>query len=200
MSRYCFYIDRFNVYHALRNNYRKLLWLNYRSIAETAIGPKDEIVGIYYFSAFVTWKPGAVFNHKEYIKALRSVGVEFVQGKFKKKTLKCHKCHAEYNTHEEKQTDVNIAVKIVADAASNKFDKAVIISADSDLIPAIRTVHQLTPEKEVGVMMPIGRNSIELRQEADFRRKMKRQHLEDCQFAQRLKIGSDIVECPERWR
>jgi len=106
----------------------------------------------------------------------------------------------QYKSHEEKQTDVNIAVKIVADAAEDKFDKAVIVSADTDLIPAIKTVHKIRPEKEIGVMFPVGRNSFELRQEADFIWKMKSKRLISCQFPAKLKIGKNTIECPPEWQ
>ena len=200
MSRYCFYIDGFNVYYALQNGFQQFKWLNYKKLAEIVVGPKDTIAEVYYFSSYVTWKPNSVLRHKKYIKALRSVGVEFVVGRFKPKTLKCHHCLKDYNSHEEKQTDVNIAVQIVADAAIDKFDKAVIISADSDLIPVIKTVHRLRPEKEVGVMFPVGRNSFELRQAADFTLKMKRNHLISCQFPEKIKIGREIIERPASWK
>lgn len=126
--------------------------------------------------------------------------MEFIKGRFKDKTLKCHKCLATYKSHEEKQTDVNIAVQIVADAAADKFDRAIIISADTDLIPAITTVHKLTPEKEIGVLFPIGRNSFELREAADFAIKMKTKHLDSCQFAWKLQVGKDVVKCPDNWK
>lgn len=69
MNRYCFYIDGFNVYFALNNGYSKYKWLDYKKLAKSIIGSKDEINHIYYFSSFVTWKPNSVTNHKEYIKA-----------------------------------------------------------------------------------------------------------------------------------
>jgi len=48
-------------------------------------------------------------------------------------------CGATWISYEEKETDVNIAVSLVADAASSAADIALLISADSDLCPAIRT-------------------------------------------------------------
>ena len=42
MSRYCIYIDGFNVYYALQQpSYRKYKWLNYRKLAESVIGNND---------------------------------------------------------------------------------------------------------------------------------------------------------------
>ena len=95
MSRYCFYIDGFNVYYALNGNhsldsfpYRKYKWLNYRKLAESVIGQKDTIAGIFYFTSFVKWKtPDVVHRHKQYIKVLRKVGVETIQGRFMGKDI-----------------------------------------------------------------------------------------------------------------
>ena len=191
MSRYSFYIDGLNVYHALSDpdpvtkarKYAKYKWLNYRKLAEKVVSAKDTIVDIYCFTAIVDWniqtKQHSRFRHNLYNKVLRSVGVEIVKGRFLKKRVMCHLCHRYFKTHEEKRTDVNIALKLLTDAIEDRYDKALIISADSDLIPAIEAVHKVTPDKEVGVMFPIGRTSVHLRQEADFRRKMSEALLKD---------------------
>lgn len=205
MARFCFYVDGFNVYYsiqqfALRYKTPKYKWLNYQDLAKSSIGNKDTIEAIYYFSSYLSWKPQSVARHKTYIKALRSVGVEYIQGRFKEKTLKCHHCHKRYKSHEEKQTDVNIAVKIVADASVDKFDKAVIVSADTDLIPAIKTVHDIWPDKEVGVMFPVASHSFELKQVADFTWKMKPKRLISCQFPPKIKAGNSVIECPVEWQ
>ena len=60
---------------------------------------------------------------------------------------KCHLCNKHYLTHKEKRTDVNIALKLFCDAIDDLYDKALIISADSDLIPAIQAVNKYTPDK-----------------------------------------------------
>ena len=216
MARYSFYIDGFNVYHALndpweypgkqpktRENrryiYRKYKWINYRKLAESCIRHKDSLEGIFYFSTFVTWKPDSVFRHKVYIKALRSAKVEFIEGRFMNKVRTCPLCREKYKAHEEKQTDVNIAVKLLQDAVEDKFDKAVIVSADSDLLPVIKTVHKIAPDKEIGIMFPIKRNSFELRKACDFRFKMGEKLLKKCQFPDELKVGSTIIKRPDSW-
>ena len=202
MARYCFYIDGFNVYYALQEKpyYYKYKWLNYRKLAETVIRAKDQTTGIFYFTAFVTWKPAAVARHEEYIKALRSVGVETIRGRFMKKDIKCHLCGRICNTHEEKQSDVNIALKMLGDAVDDSYDRAVIISADSDLLPVIKTVQRHAPEKEIGVMFPIGCTSFELRQNAAFRLRMREKLLRDCQFPDELRVGSATIRRPESWQ
>jgi uncharacterized LabA/DUF88 family protein len=201
MARFCFYIDGFNVYYALQEKpyYRKYKWLNYRKLAEKVIQSKDEITGIFYFTALVRWKPQSVIRHEEYIKVLRSVGVETIRGRFMRKHIMCHLCNRHFLTHEEKQSDVNIALKMLGDAVEDVYDKALVISADSDLLPVIKSIQFHAPEKEIGVMFPIGYTSFELRQNAAFRRKMSEKLLQDCQFPDRIELGGTIIERPDSW-
>ncbi len=214
MARYCFYIDGFNVYHALNDPcyylpgksetkvypYRKYKWINYHKLGELSIRSKDSLEGVFYFSTFVLWKPDSVARHKIYLKALRSEKVEFIEGRFMVKDRICPLCKGTYKGHEEKQTDVNMAVKLLHDSIEDKFDKAVIISADSDLLPVIKTIHNIAPDKEIGVMFPIGRTSFELRKACDFRLRMREKLLEECQFSDEVKVGSTTIKRPDSWQ
>ena len=201
MSRYCIYVDGFNVYYALQEQpYRKYKWLNYRKLAESVIGKNDHIAGIFYFTAIVRWKQDNAFRHKNYIKALRWARVDTVAGRFLEKRVRCHLCGRFYKTHEEKRTDVNIALKMLGDAIDDLYDKALVLSADSDLIPAIQAVHKYAPEKKVGIMFPIGRNNNDLKREADFRIKMPQSLLRACQFPEKIRIGNTVIQRPVSWR
>jgi hypothetical protein len=80
------------------------------------------------------------------------------------------------------------------------FDRAMIVSADSDLLPVIKAAQRYFPEKEIGVMFPIGRSSFELRQNAHFRRKMPERLLRDCQFPDEVKVGNTVIKRPDSWR
>ena len=200
MGRYCFYIDGFNMYYALQNGYRQYKWLNYRKLCEDIAGPTSSVGKVTYFSAFVTWKPESYRRHQTYIKALRSVQVEYVKGRFLNKRIRCHLCGEVFMTHEEKQTDVNIGIQLLSDAINDEYERAVIVSADSDLIPAIKAVRRHCPAKEIGVMFPIGRTSFELRGEADFCKKMKQRHLRNCQFPNSFQVGSETLQCPANWQ
>lgn len=93
-----------------------------------------------YFTAYATWKQGAVGRHRAYVAALKHAGVDPIIGHFKEKHRRCSSCGATWIGHEEKETDVAIAVTLVADAFTDAYDRALIISADSDLGPAIATV------------------------------------------------------------
>ncbi len=201
MNRYCVYIDGFNVYYALQKPaYQKYKWLNYRKLTENVTGKNANIMGIFYFTAIVRWKRDNTLRHKNYIKALRWARVDAIKGRFLEKEVRCHRCGQLYKTHEEKRTDVNIALKILGDAIDNLYDKALVISADSDLIPAIQAVHKYAPEKRIGVMFPIGRNNNDLKKEADFRIKMPQRLLKACQFPEKIKIGNNIIQRPKSWQ
>jgi uncharacterized LabA/DUF88 family protein len=69
--------------------------------------------------------------------------------------------------HEEKETDVNIAVALLEDAVLDRYDTALLISADSDLCPAVRAMKRLRPEKRVVAAFPPRRQSGDLRRVVD---------------------------------
>jgi uncharacterized LabA/DUF88 family protein len=200
MSRYCFYIDGFNVYYSLNTKrFQKYKWLDYRKVAKGTVKSGDNITGIYYFTILVEWKPDAVARHKQYIKALQSVGVETIFGRFMQKKVRCHVCGRYYKTREEKQTDVNIALRMVCDGIKDLYDRAVIISGDTDLIPAIEAVHRITPDKEIGVMFPLRRYNNSLEKAADFAITMREKMLNRCQFPDKMKVGNTTIVRPDSW-
>ena len=54
-----------------------------------------------------------------------------------KKILKCGIKNISYKTFREKGIDVKIATDMVAAAIDNKYDAAIIVSSDTDLVPMI---------------------------------------------------------------
>ena len=179
-----FFIDGFNVFHSLEDHpeYHKYKWLNYSKLAKCFLPPKTTLNKIYYFTAFATWKPSKVLKHKTYIKALRHVGVDVVHGKFKKKDKYCPNCEKYFKTPEEKKTDVNIAIRLFQDAVNDEYDIAIIISGDSDLIPSVEAIKSTFPSKEIGIVIPIKRHALELKNVSDFHMKMKEKHLASSVF------------------
>lgn len=189
------------MYYSLNNRrFRKYKWLNYREVAKSIIKTGDNITGIFFFTTFVQWKPDSVVRHKQYIKALRFVGIETVLGRFMKKKVRCHICGRYYTTREEKQTDVNIALRLLSDAIADTYDRAVIVSGDTDLVPVIEAVHRVSPDKEIGVMFPLRRYNNSLEKAADFAITMREKMLIHCQFPDKIKVGSTTIERPDSWR
>ncbi len=70
-------------------------------------------------------------------------------------------------SYEEKETDVSIAVQLVEDGVQGVFDAALLISADSDLCPAVRSLKRVDPGKRVIAVFPPRRHSEDLWKAAD---------------------------------
>ena len=114
---------------------------------------------MYYFSAYATWKPSAYAKHRLYVKALESMEVTPIMGKFKEKQRGCLSCRARWVAHEEKETDVNIALWLINTAYKDWFDLAFVVSNDSDLAPAVRMLRAEFPHKRVRIITPPGRRT-----------------------------------------
>lgn len=156
------FVDGFNLYHAINDLSKPtgqkhyLKWLNLRALSQALIHPKDDtLVQVLYFSALATWLDDHTRErHRRYIKALESTHVVPIMGTFKKKPRVCRKCQHEWYSHEEKESDVNLAIHLVKLAYQDAFDKAIIFSADTDLAPAISMVREIFPQKIIFVAMP----------------------------------------------
>jgi uncharacterized LabA/DUF88 family protein len=157
----CF-IDGFNLYHAiadLKDNHLK--WVNLRKLAEAFIKPSQEVLeSVFYFTAYPTWLEGPYRRHQIYVQAQEAMGVTPIIGHFKEKQKKCLKCKATWCAHEEKQSDVNFAIHLLHQAHINGFDKALLVTADSDLCPPIDLVLDTFPEKELIILTPPNRYEI----------------------------------------
>jgi hypothetical protein len=160
------YIDGFNLYHGLHDRYqRRYLWLDLERLVQR-IRPRDQLAAVRYFTAMVRDDPPALARQRTYLDALSAHSgglVQVVLGRYQSKNVSCRQCGSTWTSYEEKETDVNIAVSIVADAAARASDLALIISADSDLCPAIRTARSLNPRRGMIAAFPPRRSSFEIR-------------------------------------
>lgn len=160
MVRAIVYVDGFNLYHALdelRDD--SLKWLCLRRLSESILREGETLKQVKYFSAYATWMTSSFLRHKDYVAALQAEGVKFIEGNFKKKYLKCKVCGAQYHTHEEKETDVNIGIHLVRDTLQDSFDRALVISADTDMASAVAMARSLSGTKRIDVVAPPGRLS-----------------------------------------
>lgn len=174
MKRAAFLIDGFNLYHSVCDALFDLpgsamLWLDLHSLCSSyshliGDGDKIKVERILYFSAFAYHKRdnAKVQRHRQYIKALESTGVEFVEGRFKPRPKKCKACGIKYTKHEEKETDVAIGVTLFELFHRDECDVAVIVSGDTDLVPAIGAVSRNFPGKYVYILFPYKRKNTDL--------------------------------------
>jgi uncharacterized LabA/DUF88 family protein len=205
MNRVSFFIDGFNVFHSLdcQKSYHKYKWLDYSALAKCFITSKDTIADIYYFTAYAEWEPAKKVRHQLLIRALTMQGVKIVFGKFKLRDKKCRHCHKTYQTFEEKQTDVNISIKLFQCAYDDTFDTGILVTGDSDIVPAIKAVKESFPAKRIGLVIPIGRSAEEMKNACDFHMKMKEKHLTDSQFPDSIVIDATkniTLNRPPNWK
>ena len=119
-----------------------------------------------YFTAIVKNEPVAATNQFNYLAALDARNgpqLDVRLGRFKPRTIgRCSVCRQEflcacpttYLSYEEKETDVALGVAMVEDAASGLGEITLLISADSDLIPAVQAIKRLDSARRIYVAMP----------------------------------------------
>lgn len=167
MNRTVVFVDGFNLYHSLdrKSAYYKYKWLDIKGLAESFLTRSHEILEVQYFTALATWHPdrGKVERHEKLIEVYRDMEIKIVKGVFRETTRRCKLCKKVYIAHEEKRTDVNIAVSMLDLAYKGVYDTACLISGDSDLIPAIRKIRDNWPVKSFRLIIPIGRKADELK-------------------------------------
>ena len=200
-KRTIFFIDGFNVYHAIKNSrFNKYKWLDYWELSKKFIGKKDELKGVLYFTAYSVWDNEKIKRHKRLVLANRDQGVDVIFGRFRRVTKNCRQCRKKYQTFEEKRTDVNIAIHLLTNAYKDNYDKAVLISGDSDIIPAVQAVKQAFPEKEISLVIPVGGKAHELAQVIGSSVRMKEVHLRTSQLPNTVTLKNGVVlQRPGEW-
>lgn len=170
-NRLTFLVDGFNLYHSVVDLHAdtgcNCRWLDVRSLCSSflsAIGNRATLDAVYYLSALAyhkeTRRPGTVRRHQTFLDALASTGVVAELAKFKPKEIdyRCEKCghRGTMVRHEEKETDVAIAAKLIEFSVRGAVDGLVVLSGDTDLIPAILTARRLSG-KPVYAILPYKR-------------------------------------------
>ncbi len=211
-TRVSFLVDGFNLYHSVKKAERDLggsttRWLNLRSLFTSYMhlfGREADLEEIYYFSALakhlLSKKPDVTKRHKKYIRCLEDVGVNVELNRFKKKTLQCYNCGNRFTKHEEKETDVAIAVRLIELLMEDQCDIAVLVSGDTDLAPAFRTAQRLAPSKAVTFAFPYERKNNELAQMASNPFQMKKGQYVKHQFNDPYELSDGTeVHMPSSW-
>jgi uncharacterized LabA/DUF88 family protein len=163
------YVDGFNLYYGMKSRYgRKYMWLDVVELVRQLRRDEDVEV-VRYFTTIVKNEPSAATNQNTYIDALVAHNgglIDVRVGRFRQRTIgPCRICRREflcacpspYLSYEEKETDVALGVAMAEDAAFGRADMALLISADSDLRPAIAATKRLAPRQPVYVALPPSR-------------------------------------------
>lgn len=174
MNRTAFLIDGFNLYHSLKKASKDLKgattkWLDIHSLCTSylhIIGNNAQITNIYYFSALATHlqktDPGKITRHRTLLECLKSTGIIIELSHFKETSVWCPNCLKYIPRHEEKETDVAISAKLLEVCITNECDTIVLVTGDTDVAPAVKTVRRLYPNKTICFAFPYARKNREL--------------------------------------
>jgi uncharacterized LabA/DUF88 family protein len=128
------------------------------------------------------------------------VGIKIFYGHYQRETSECRQCGNIWPTFHEKMTDVNIATQMMIDAFQDKYDMAMLISGDSDLVPPIKTIHDLFKDKRVFVAFPPKRHNSSVALIAQGSMIIGRKKLFDSLFqTEVIKKDGFILRKPKEW-
>lgn len=202
-------------------------WLDLRAFCQEYIrhfGPAATLSGIHYFSAYArhleAHKVDVVRRHETYVDALRSTGVDVVLSSFKSSEkyiplkfcsfrvwplrrrfrLPIPRATVIVRRTEEKETDVAIASKLFELLHLGAADAVLLVSGDTDLIPAIRTARRLFPAAQVCVVFPFKRHNAELKAAVRRSFKARREQYARHQLPHRIVLpNGHVIEKPSSW-
>jgi uncharacterized LabA/DUF88 family protein len=154
------YIDGFNLYHSIDEiGNPKLKWINFWRLSESFIRNGEILTKVSFFTAVLRWNLEKQQRHRNFIAACEAVNVTVVESTFKKTKRYCRQFDRRCRFDEEKQTDVSFALSVTRDAYEDVFDRAILLTADSDQVPTSRLLRERFPGKQVTLVAPPGRLS-----------------------------------------
>jgi uncharacterized LabA/DUF88 family protein len=205
MQRVAVYVDGFNLYFGLKEaGFKRYYWLDVAELARNLLKPGQALEAVHYFSARIR-SNGRNTQDRErqntYLEALETQDVQCQYGHYIEKKRQCRKCQATWQDYEEKMTDVNIAIQLLEDAMDDRFDMALLITGDSDLVTPIQRIRQRASEKRIIVAFPPKRSSNELKRCANGFLNIGEDKLRASQLPSIIKKpdGFELIR-PSRWK
>jgi hypothetical protein len=202
------YIDAFNLYFgAVRGTQYK--WLDLDQLCRILL-PSHEIVQIKYFTARVNARPAdpdQPTRQATYLRALSTIPyLTIYYGHFLTHIVKMplanpvtgQNLYADVFKTEEKGSDVNLASQLLHDAHCSRFECAVMISGDSDLLMPLRIVKE-DLRKPVGVVNPQHIPCKVLQNHATFYKHIRKSALIKSQFSSPMQDDKGTFSKPHGW-
>lgn len=158
-----FYVDGFNLYHAIDKMQRPYLkWVSYWQLAQAIVPQKThQLVGVTYCTAFYPGDSQKKWRHEQMIGAQRCQGVEVVPGHFITEPRECRSCKSIWEHPTEKEGDINVAIHLLCDAFIDKVDHVYLVTADSDQVATVRMFRKQFPDKTITAVIPPGKKRSE---------------------------------------
>ena len=203
------YVDAFNLYYgALKGTPHR--WLNLDALCRAYL-PGNDIAAIKYFTAIVSARPNdpqQPARQNAYLRALETLpNLSVICGHYLSHAIQARLANPRPGQSpyvriiktEEKGSDVNLATHLLHDAHLDRFDIAVVISNDSDLLEPIRLVRSELG-KQVGILNPHKNPSRALLPHTDFIKQIRGGALAASQFPATLRDGQGaMIYKPAPW-
>jgi hypothetical protein len=201
------YVDGFNLYYrALKYSPHK--WINLDALAKRVLDPSDTVELVRYFTARVSARSGdadAPRRQQIFFSALQTLpNLKFHYGRFLTKTktrpLVSTGKFVEIHDTEEKGSDVNLATHLLNDGWLGKYDLALVLSQDTDLIEPIRIVTEERQLKVGLVWLDEGQPNKWMKRAASFVRHISTSDLAKSQFPNPIiRPGKQPLQKPDTW-
>lgn len=146
--RASFYIDGFNLYYPIHESGDQ--FLKWSSLWEmcSLLAQKGgvDLQRVVYCTAVPSEPADKRDRHNTFNRAQQSQGVTVIKGH--------HVWDETAGKYSEKQSDINVALSLITDAADDLIDVAYLISADSDQAATARVFKERYPDKKLICVAP----------------------------------------------
>lgn len=166
-------IDGSNFYHRLKElHLRHLLSFDYAAFANFLCGSKRKLMGCTYYIGAVREEVGNEKSRKLMANQVRLIN----RLRRQKWGVQLGEMLQHDGIYHEKGVDVRMAVDLVSGAYEDHYDRAILISSDSDLLPALEKVR--AKGKKVTYVGFSHKPSLALITHSDVRRLLTQEDLE----------------------
>ena len=197
-SRAVVYVDGFNLHYGISAMKQpRLKWLDIGKLGATLA--KGGKCAVKYFTAPINYTPENPEHMKNkrwqtlYHSALAAAcpSLEFIEGTFHRRSTRCPACGryddkfecrfcgARETIYQEKQTDVNLAFHLAKDFFAGAFERAFVVSGDSDLTLPVSAIAAASG-REIFVVSPPRRKNDELAKQANGHLRITPARLRQC--------------------
>ncbi len=159
------YVDGLNLFHSVNRR-----GCDVKRMIGSRLRNHDQLNQTRYYTSFPSHcDEDIIKSYKKIIQTLTKSGVDIIEGEFREHNMLLYHNKIRpvafqedfkeerkyyYKRYEEKKTDVALAVDLVADSYKNSYDKAILVSADSDFIPAVVHVLSSHATKQISIFLP----------------------------------------------
>lgn len=194
------YVDGFNLHHALLEFRRpEWLWLDLHTLGRKLIAPDERLAGVVWVAAHRPHRRDEPLHLYE--AALRARKVRCLMGHFVIHGDSCRACGHSWMTATEKQSDVNLAIAVAADAASGRAKSAYLLTTDGDQAATARFIKEGYPDMRVVSVAPPGRgHNRQILPWCDARTEIAPPMVDRSPLPDRIRTAKGWIERPDAWR